>query len=387
MDFDLSDEQLLLQQSVADFIHRECTKDVIDRCFELGHCVPELWSKLARSGWLGVSIPEEFGGSGGSILDLTLIAEQLGRVGPVMSPFLASACFGGKTIGMFGSEAQKKEMLPRIAEGELIFALSISEPDGGTDVLGAMSTRAERTSDGWRISGQKMWTSNAQIADYLVVVARTTPRAQTEKATQGITIFLVPSDTPGITLQKIDTVIGHCDTNLVFYDDVVVGDDAVLGEVDRGFYQLLATLNNERILIAARCLGIAQGAYAETIDYAKQRKMFGTTLGHMMVPQHMMADMIADTEAARWLTYRAAWLQSQGRPCGVESTMAKMVASEAAYRTCDAAVQLHGGMGLALETPVQRYWREARLFRIAPVNNEQCRNMLAEQVAGMPRSY
>lgn len=387
MDFDLSPEQLLLQEAVRDFVKRECTREVMDECFRLGRCEPALWRRLADAGWLGISLPEEYGGSGGDILDLTLVAEQLARAGPVMSPYLASSCFGGKTIGLFGSEEQKREFLPRLAAGELIFALSISEPGGGTDVLGAMTTRADPDGDGWILNGQKMWTSNAQIADYLVVVARTTPREGVDKPAQGISLFLVPRDLPGVALQKVDTVIHHCDTNLVYYDDVRLPGTALLGERDRGFYQLLSTLNNERILVAARCLGIGQAAFEEASAYAKQRHAFGKPIGQLMAVQHFVADMATELEASRLLTYRAAWLQSQGRPCGLESTMAKMYAAEAGYRACDHAVQIHGGMGLVEDSPVQRWYREIRLFRIAPLNNEACRNMIAEQAAGLPRSF
>lgn len=387
MDFDLSPEQSLLQEAVRDFVKRECTPEVMDECFRLGHCVPGLWRRLADAGWLGISLPEEYGGSGGDILDLTLVTEQLARAGPVMSPYLASSCFGGKTIGLFGSEEQKREFIPRLAAGELVFALSISEPGGGTDVLGAMTTRADPDGDGWVLNGQKMWTSNAQVADYLVVVARTTPRGDVDKPAQGVSVFLVPSDLPGITLQKVGTVIHHCDTNLVYYDDVKVPATALLGERDRGFYQLLSTLNNERILVAARCLGIAQAAFEEAAAYAKERHAFGKPIGQLMAVQHFLADMATEIEASRLLTYRAAWLQSRGRSCGLESTMAKMYAAEAGFRACDQAVQIHGGMGLVEDSPIQRWYREIRLFRIAPLNNEACRNMIAEQAAGLPRSF
>jgi acyl-CoA dehydrogenase len=366
MEFDLTAEQAHLRQAVRDFVRRECPPEVIRQALEEGHS-PAVWRRMAELGWLGVAIDERYGGSGGTILDMALIMEELARAEPAIGPYFNTVCFGGKSISFFGSEAQKAFFLPRIAGGECVFALSITEPDGGTDVLGAMRTRAERNGDGWVLTGAKMFTSAAQRADYLLVVA--------------------PTRAPGVTIRRLDTIVPIEDTNAVFYDQVQVPADAVLGEEGRGFYQLLATLNNERILGGAAALGCGAAAYEAALDYARRRTAFGKPIGQMQAIQHYLAEMATELDAARLMVRRAAWLQSQERECGVEATMAKMYAADVSVRACDRAIQIHGGLGLTSECEVSRYWRLARLWQIGPVTNEQCKNIIAQLHCQLPRSY
>lgn len=385
--FELTDEQVQLRQAVRDFVRRECTPEVIHRALEEGRHSGELWRRMAELGWLGVAIDERYGGSGGTILDMAIIMEEIARGEPALGPYFATVCFGGKSVSFFGSEAQKAFFLPRIAAGECVFALSITEPGGGTDVLGAMQTRAERHQGGWVLNGAKMFTSAAQQADYLLVVARTRAAAAVKKAAEGVTLFVVPSRAPGVSMRKIDTIVPIEDTNAVFYDQVHLPDTAVLGEEGRGFYQLLATLNNERILGGACALGCAVAAYEAALEYSRQRIAFGKIIGQMQIIQHYLADMATELDAARLMVHRAAWLQSEGRECGVEATMAKMYAADVAVRVCDRAIQIHGGMGLTNECEVARYWRLARLWQIGPITNEQCRNIIAQMRCELPRSY
>jgi len=385
MHFDLTPERQALRHAAREFMRRECPPDVIRQALASGRHSDALWRRMAELGWLGVAIDERYGGSGGDILDMAILMEELARGEPAIGPYFNTVCFGGKSIGFFGNDAQKEFFLPRITRGDCVFALSITEPGGGTDVLGAMQTRAERNGPGWVLNGAKMFTSAAQRADYLLVIARTDRTVA--KPAQGITLFVVPRATPGITVRKIDTIVPIEDTNAVFDDNVGVGPDAVLGEEGRGFYQLLATLNNERILGGAAALGCGQAAYEAALEYARQRTAFGKIIGQLQAIQHYLADMVTELDAARLMVHRAAWLQSEGRECGAEATMAKMYAADVAVRACDRAIQIHGGMGLTNECEVARYWRLARLWQIGPITNEQCRNIIAQLRCELPRSY
>lgn len=385
MHFDLTPEQQALRHAAREFMRRECPPEVIHRAIAEGRHSDTLWRRMAELGWLGVAIDERYGGSGGDILDMAILMEELSRGEPAIGPYFNTVCFGGKSVGFFGSDAQKEFFLPRITRGDCVFALSITEPGGGTDVLGAMQTRAERNGDGWILNGAKMFTSAAQRADYLLVVARTERRVA--KPAQGITLLIVPRGAPGVTVRKIDTIVPIEDTNAVFYDNVRIPADAVLGEEGRGFYQLLATLNNERILGGAAALGCGVAAYEAALEYSRQRTAFGKIIGQFQAIQHYLADMATELDAARLMVHRAAWLQSQGRECGAEATMAKMYAADAAVRACDRAIQIHGGMGLTNEVEVARYWRLARLWQIGPITNEQCRNIIAQLRCELPRSY
>jgi acyl-CoA dehydrogenase len=387
VDFDLTPEQQALRQAIRAFMTQECTPEVIGQALRDGRHSERLWRRMAELGWLGAAIDERYGGSGGDIVDLALLVEGLAPGDPAIGPFFNTVCFGGKSVGFFGSEAQKAFFLPRITAGTCVFALSITEPGGGTDVLGAMQTRARREGDGWVLTGAKMFTSGAQQADYLVVVARTARREAVRKAAEGITLFIVPARAPGVTMRKLDMLVPIEDTNAVFYDEVRLPADAVLGEEGRGFYHLLATLNNERILGGAAALGLGTAAYEAALGYARQRTAFGKPIGQMQAIQHYLADMVTELDAARLMVYRAAWLQSRGRECGVEATMAKMYAADVAVRACDRAIQIHGGMGLSHECAVSRYWRLARLWQIGPITNEQCRNVIGQLRCELPRSY
>lgn len=388
LDFQLTEEQEMLKRTVRSFVEKEGTKERIHEALRTKKHSKAVWEKMADMGLLGLSIPFEYGGSGGDLLDLVLVLEELSPIDPLVGPFFPSVCFGGKSIGLMGTEEQKEEYLPRIASGNLLFALSITEPNGGTDVLGAMKTHAELEGDEWVINGAKAFTSFAQDADYMIVVARTKKREEVKKLTDGVSVFIVPSNTPGITINEIDVIVPLGDTNMVFYDDVRIPKENLLGDLDKGFYQILNILNVERIMGAAVGVGLAKAAYNQSVKYAKERHAFGKPIGQFQAIQHYLADMVTGIELARLLTYKAAWLQTQGKPYAVEATMAKMYSGEMAVKTCDNAIQIHGGMGLTnMESDVSRYWRYARLLKIAPISNEQAKNTIAEMKMGLPRSY
>ncbi len=385
MDFDLSDEQRAFRDQVRAFVKRECPPDAVKRAVAAKRHDEGVWRKLAGAGLLGVALAPEHGGSGGDVIDLCLALEALAPVTPLIGPYFTTTCFGGKSIGYFGSDEQKRRLLPELCAGRLRFALSITEPGGGTDVLGALRTRARRApGGGWILDGAKVFTSQADVADYLVVVART---AESAKPAEGVSVFLVPRAAPGVTLTEIDTILESARTFSVFYDGVQVGDDALLGEEGRGFYHLLATLNNERIGIAALCVGLGQAAVDEAVAYARERHAFGRPIAAFQALQHHAAEAATEIELARLATWRAAWLEAHDRPRGVEATMAKMAAADAAVRACDRAMQICGGMGLTNDMNLLRYWRAARVFQVGPITQEQCKNLIAEKLLKMPRSY
>jgi len=284
-----------------------------------------------------------------------------------------------------GTEEQKQRFMPEITAGRSMWSIALTEPDGGTDVLGVMKTRAEKVEGGWVINGTKIWSTLAHVADRLFLVARTT--RDVAKSHHGVTVFLVDAKAEGVKATPIPKLgmrsLGSCEVQL---EDVFVADEDVLGDVDQGWRVLAETLNSERIMNGANCTGALAGVLEDMVSYVSERVVYGKPLGQMQAVQHMIADTYKGLEISRLMTYRAAWLQSLGRPCGVESTMAKLVASEECFAGADRGMQVLGGYGYAMEYDMQRYWRDMRLYRVAPINNEMGRNFLAESL-GLPRSF
>jgi acyl-CoA dehydrogenase len=385
MSFDFTDEQRLFRQSVRDFVERECPKERA-RAWEQSEEFPwELWEALTKAGLHGVGVAEEYGGQGGDIIDQMIVAEQLARnLAGLTWAWGITSFSGAKSVGLYGTQAQKRAIIPDMVAGRRMFAIALTEPGGGTDVLGQMRTRAQKVDGGWRVSGTKIWSTCAHVADTLLLVARTN---EGEKPSRGITVFLCDAKGEGVRATPIPKLgmrcIGSCEVQL---DDVFIPDENVLGEVDEGWKQLVGTLNNERIMVAALCCGILEGVLEDAVRYASDRVAFSKPIGQFQALQHGIANIHMDLETSRLHTYRAAWLQAQGRPCGVESTMAKCLASEAAVRAADFGIQLLGGYGYALEFDMQRYWRDARLYRIGPISNEMSRNYIGESL-GLPRSF
>jgi acyl-CoA dehydrogenase len=385
LSFDLSDEQRMFQQSIRELVNRELPKAYC-RELEAQDDFPwDLWRKLGEHGLTGIGLPEEYGGQGGGIIEQVIVDEELSRTLAGLYWLLGITLFDGKAIATSGTEEQKQRFLPELTAGRLMCAISLTEPGGGTDALGAMKTRARRVDGGWIINGTKMWSTLAHVADRLFLVARTDPDAK--RSIDGITVFLCDAKADGIGATPIPKLgmrsLGSCEVQL---QDVFVPDEDVLGEVDHGWSVLAPTLNSERIMNGANCTGALAGVLEDMVAYAKERTVFGKPLGQMQAIQHMIADTYAGLEISRLLTYRAAWLQSLGRPCGIESTMAKLVASEQCFAGADRGMQVMGGYGYALEYDMQRYWRDMRLYRVAPINNEMGRNFLAESF-GLPRSF
>lgn len=385
MIYELNEQQTQIQDTIRKFIAKECPREYqreIDDKEEFPH---ELWDKLAELGMFGLIIDEKYGGVGGNVVDMALAVEELAKGMFVLGDiFMQFNCFGPTTIKFFGSEKQKEEFLPKLARGELKICLGVTENHGGTDALG-LKTFAEEKDDHYLVNGHKMYTTGAHVSDYIILMTRTTKN--TERKSDGISIFIVDLKSPGITIKRLKKLgikaLGTCQ---VFFDNVKVPKENLLGERDRGWYHILNTLNNERIVIAAMCLGGAQAALQDSVQYAKDRVVFNHPIGQYQAIQHYIADMYIKVESARLLVQKAAHLQSLGMPCGTESSMAKLVASEAAHFAASRGMQIMAGFGYMMESDMQRYWRDTKLFEFAPVSNEMVRNFLAEKL-GLPRSY
>lgn len=386
MEFTLSSEKEMLRQMVAEFMQNECSPEYIRRCEEEHRFPSELWQKVCDLGLAGLMLPEDEGGSGGDELDLAIVVEELARVFPDLAfAYVINVSIGVNNLHYFGTPEQRRRYLPDFCAGKAKFALALTEPGGGTDVLGAMRTTAVRRGDRFILNGQKSFISGAHVADYLVVIARTD--SNVARKSQGISVFLVDARSPGISIRPLQKMGYNAVTsNEVFFDEVSVPAENLLGEEGRGWYHLLDTLNNERIAVAAQCLGIARGCLDEALGWAKNREAFGRPIGQYQAVQHHLADMATEIELMRLITYKAAWLQSQGLPCGMESTMAKLYASEAANRVAALGMQVMGGMGYTNESNMQRFYRDVRLFPVAPITNEMARNFIAQSM-GLPKSY
>lgn len=384
LDFEFSEEQQLFRATVREFVDRDLSKAYCTEVEEGEEFPWEMWRKLVDAGFTGVGVDENYGGQGGGILEQVILDEELSRSMAGLYWMLGIALFDCKAIMAVGSDEQKQRFLPPTAAGDMTWAISLTEPDGGTDVFGAMKTRAKRVDGGWLVNGTKIWSTMAHVADRLFLVART---GDGKRPHEGVTVLLCDAKAAGVTATPIPKLgmraLGSCE---VVFDDVFIPDEDVLGEVDRGWIVLAETLNSERIMNGANCSGALAGVLELMVDYVQERHAFGKPIGQMQAVQHMIADTYAGLETSRLLTYRAAWLQSLGKPCGVESTMAKLIASEQCFAGADRGMQVMGGYGYATEYDMQRYWRDMRLYRVAPINNEMGRNFLAESL-GLPRSF
>lgn len=387
MDFEFSEDQTALRDLVRKFVEREMPKEAVSGWDRDGEFPLSLLDKMAELGLMGASIPEEYGGSGGGVIEETIVLEELARHSSTVAlAYGLDVSFGAVTIERHGSEEQRREFLPKIASGELHFALSLTEPDGGTDILGAMKTVAVEDGDDYVINGAKVFTTGINIASWLFVVARTSRDA--DKPSRGLTVFLVPKETPGISWKKIEKLGSRfLHSYEVIYQDVRVPRPSIVGAEGRGWHAILDTLNNERIFIAATCVGLGQGALDDAVRYAQERIAFGKPIGQFQAVQHQLADSLTELEMARLMTYRAAWMQDRGQDCSLPAAMAKYYASEAAFRTTDRGMRVLAGYGFTMEYHMQRYYRDIRQLIFAPITNEMSRNFIAQVGCGLPRSY
>jgi alkylation response protein AidB-like acyl-CoA dehydrogenase len=368
-------------------VENECPKAWCRELERKEHEYPqELWDKLTEGGFHGIGIPEEYDGMGGDIVIQAIFMREFARNAAGLGWLWGITSFSGaKSIGFYGSEEQKRRFLPKMAAGKLSTAISFTEAGGGTDLLGGMKAEAKKVDGGWVINGEKIWSTTADTADYLLLIARSDKNVQ--RRTDGISLFFVPRESKGVTTTTLPKLgmraLSSCTVGL---EDVFVPDDLLLGEPGKVWKDTTKTLNNERIMMSAMCLGMIDGVLEDAIEHLNSRRAFGKLIGEFQALQHYVADIAMWQKQTELMLYNTAWLQSQGRPCGMEAAMTKTLASEYACNAADLGISILGGMGYSAETDMQRYWRDARLLRIGPVSNEMARNMIAEGL-GLPRSF
>lgn len=386
--FWLSDEQQAIRESVA----RLCER--FDAAYwrktdETGVFPEDFVAAMAGAGWLGVAMPTELGGSGLGLTEAAIVMQAVAESGAGFSG--ASAIhlniFGLMPVVKFGSDELRRAAIPRIISGEDKTCFAVTEPDAGLDTT-SLKTRAVRTNDGYVISGRKMWTTNAQRATKMLIIARTTPKAEVKRPTEGLSLFYTDFDRNRITATPIPKMGRKAvESNAVFIDDLHVPAEHLVGEEGQGFRYLLEGLNAERVLIGAEAVGLGRAALGRAAAYAKDRVVFGRPIGQNQGVAHPLARAWAELEAANLMAFKAAALHDAGRDCGAEANAAKYLGAEAGFNACEAAVMAHGGMGYAKEFDVERYFREAMIARIAPVSREMILNYIAERVLGLPKSY
>jgi acyl-CoA dehydrogenase len=349
----------------------------------------DFFNAIVEGGWLGLTIPEEYGGGGLGVTEAAIVEREIAASGACMSGCSAVhiGIFGFEPILKHGSEELKRRFLPRVPVGDLQISFAITEPDAGTDTTN-ISTFATKVDGGWLVSGQKVWISNAQRAERMLLLARTTPLKDVAKRTDGLTVFFAPLDREKVTVRPIPKMGRNAvDSNELFIDQLFVPDEDVVGEVGKGFKVILTGLNAERVVAANAALGTGEAALRRGTQYAKDRVVFGRPIGKNQGIAFQLAEAKVRIEAADALLQKATWMVDQQLPCGAEANYAKWLCAEAGYNAADVALQVHGGMGYSKEYHVERYFREARLFRLAPISQEMVLNYVAEHVLGLPRSY
>ncbi|GAA0427528.1 acyl-CoA dehydrogenase [Acrocarpospora corrugata] len=393
MDFTLPESAQAVQRGIAAVCARY-DMDYWQRCEAEKRWPEEVWAELAKGGWLGLAVPEEYGGGGQGLLELTVATEALsasGAAGGSAFTYVLTPGFGALTLARHGSPEQRAALLPGLAAGEVETCFALTEPDAGSNAL-AISTSARADGAEYVINGQKIWITGVQRATWMLLVTRTIPAAEAKPRTNGLTVFLVnvpEAVAAGQLSYRPIPKMGANTTpsNMVFFDDLRVPATSVIGEVHAGAVVLWDILNPERVLLAASALGGAEVALRVGVAYAKEREVFGRAIGSNQAIAFPLARVKARIELARLTLYKAAWLFDRGLPCGTEANIAKLAASEAAWEAADAAFQTHGGMAYSLEYPVARLLTEARIGKVAPVTEELLLNYLATQVLGLPRSF
>ncbi len=386
MDFAFTEDQLLIQQTFQKFREKELTDEYVRWMDENVDFPPDdLWQKLVDLGVFSATVPVEYGGQGLGAIDNLIIYEQICRAS--MSLALATGVtsgFGVRFIGELGTKEQKEKYLPLIAEGKFKTCMALTEPAGGTDILGAVSTFAEDKGDVWVINGQKIIITGAHVADSLITICKTEKNAKRSKSW---TTIMVPRETAGVTIRKIGKIsCHHCESVEIFYDNVEVPKQNALGTRGNAFYEIMTVLNPERIGVAMMGVGIIAAIYERCLKYVQERNAFGGPIGRFQILQNYLADMYINHENARNLTYKAAWLQENGKPYHLEATMAKLVAAEGARHAATYGPEIFGGYGICNEYSVSMFARDAYQIQFSPISNEMSRNMLM-QFQGLPKSW
>ena len=363
--------------------------DEYHRKIDHDRAYPEAFvAALTKAGWMAALIPEEYGGSGLSLTAASVIMEEINRTGGN-----SGACHGQmynmNTLVRHGSEEQKRLYLPKIASGELrLQSMGVTEPTAGTDTT-KITTTAVRKGDRYVINGQKVWISRVKHSDLMILLARTTPLEQVEKKSQGLSIFLVDihdAVKSGMSVRPIDNMVNH-QTNELFFDNLEIPAENLIGEEGNGFKYIMTGLNAERALIAAECIGDGYWFVDKVAAYTSERKVFGRPIGQNQGVQFPIAEAFIEVEAADLMRYKACTLFDADQPCGAEANMAKYLAAKASWEAANACIQFHGGFGFACEYDVERKFRETRLYQVAPISTNLILSYIAEHVLGMPRSF
>jgi acyl-CoA dehydrogenase len=388
MDFSENEEHSEIRAAVrrlcrdfGDEYWRSCDED---------HRFPwDFYDAMAKSGWVGIAIPEEYGGGGRGITEASIVLEEVAASGAAMNgcSALHLSIFGMNPVVRHGSSEMRSKYLPRVANGDLHVAFGVTEPDSGTDTS-AIRTFAERQGDSYVVRGQKVWTTKAQDCEKVLLLVRTTRREDAARRLDGMTLLLADLRSPQVDIRPIPktgrNAVASCE---VRYDGLVVAVADRIGEEGKGFKYLLDGLNPERILVAAEALGIGKASIRRAVEYASSRRVFDRPIGANQGISFPLAEAHTRLHAAELAIREASWRYDNGLECGGNANMAKWLAADAGYFAADRAVQTHGGFGYAKEYDVERYWRESRLMRIAPVSQEMILNYVAEHVLGLPRSY
>jgi acyl-CoA dehydrogenase len=380
------------REAIRDAIARICGRLGDDYWLEhdrSGVFPHELHATLAADGWLGIAMPEEYGGAGLGITEAALMMQTIAASGAAMSG--ASAVhmniFGLNPVVVFGTDEQKRRWLPPLIRGEEKACFAVTEPNVGLDTT-RLKTRAVRDGDHYLLTGQKVWISTAQVADRMLILARTTPLEDCPKPAFGLSLFYTKLDRAFVTVHEIDKMGRKAvDSNALFVDGLQVPVEDRIGEEGRGFEYILHGMNPERILIGAEAIGVGRAALQRATRYAKERVVFGRPIGQNQAIQHPLAACYMQLEAADLMVFHAAALYDSGKACGIEANSAKYLAAEAGFHACETAIMTHGGMGYAKEYHVERYLREVLIARLAPVSRELILCNIAERALGLPKSY
>ena len=388
MDFSFTPEH----KQIANSVSKIC--DQFDDTYWLSHDKSgdfphEFCSALAENGWLGIAMPEAEGGSGLGITEAALMMQTIAESGAAMSGCSAvhMNIFGPNVIVVFGNEEQKQRMLPPLITGKTRACFGVTEPDAGLDTT-HLKTKAIPKNDHYLISGHKVWTSTAQVADKILLIARTRPIEQCEKPSDGLSLFYTDLDRSAIEVREIEKMGRKAvDSNELFINELRVPFEDRIGEEGKGFQYLLHGLNPERILIAAEAIGVGRLALSRASQYAKDRRIFGRPIGQNQSIQHPLAQSWCELEAANLMCFKAAALYDQGKPCGIEANASKFLSARAGFDACERSMLTHGGYGYAKEFHVERFMREQWINRIAPVTEQLMLCYIAERELGLPKSY
>jgi acyl-CoA dehydrogenase len=389
MDFALTEDQQTIRDSVLKIASGFDDDYWLERDSATGGFPEEFYNAFADDGWLGIAMPEKYGGAGLGITEASLMMQAVAESGACLSgaSALHMNIFGLKPVELFGNEEQRQRFLPPLIQGQEKACFAVTEPNVGLDTT-KLKTRATPDGNGYVVNGSKIWISTAQVADKILLLTRTTDIEDVKKPTEGLTLFYTDLDRDRVEVREIDKMGRKAvDSNMLFIDGLKVPIEDRIGEEGMGFRYILEGMNPERILIAAEAIGIGRVALARATQYAKDRVVFGRPIGQNQGIQHPLAKCWAELEAANLMVMKAASLFDAGLPCGAEANAAKYLAAEAGFEACQAAVMTHGGMGYAKEYQVERYLREVMIARIAPISPQLVLSFLAERVLGLPKSY